>query len=63
MSTKNEKITIDADSANQLFNVTSKLADLLEHLIESRGNYRDEFKKGLKKSISEMRAGKLKKYV
>ncbi len=44
-----------------MFRISADLADMLEDILESRGNYSPEFLKGLKLSLKQAKIGKSQK--
>ncbi len=56
---KNQKsVKLPVGETRRLFSVVSGLADSLEDILESRGDYNSEFLSGLSKSLSELKSGK-----
>lgn len=63
LATKNKfEITLDgANKIRRLFEVGSEITELAEDVLDELGEYTDEFLQGIRKSIKEAKAGKLKK--
>jgi hypothetical protein len=59
--TKVSQLILAPKEAYRLFERATLLADALEDVMESHGSYSKEFTKGLKLSLSDAKAGKLKK--
>ena len=53
-------VTLQADKVRQLFALSSSLADYTEDILESQGDYADEFISGLNQSLKEAEEGKLR---
>lgn len=52
-------ITLDRKEMQRLFFASCVLTDVIEDILESRGEYSKEFLNGLKKSFKEVREGKI----
>ncbi|MBI3588958.1 MAG: hypothetical protein HY093_00890 [Candidatus Liptonbacteria bacterium] len=50
---------LGVNEVRKLFLVSSNLTDLLEDILESKGEYSTEFLSGLKKSLNEFKSGKV----
>ena len=55
------QLTLAPKEAYRLFRISADLADMLEDILESRGNYSPEFLKGLKLSLKQAKIGKSQK--
>ena len=51
--------SIKNQELNLVFAMSIKLADAVENILESHAEYRDEFLRGLKKSLKQSKEGKL----
>jgi cyclopropane fatty-acyl-phospholipid synthase-like methyltransferase len=58
---RSSSLTFDTKKARRLFELSTELADFAEDILESRQEYSKEFVRGLRRSLKEARAGKLKK--
>ena len=52
-------LTLDRGEIQRLFFASSVLTDVIEDILESRGEYSKEFLNGLKKSFKEVTEGKI----
>lgn len=52
------KVTLKPQELRRFFTITSELADLAEDILERRGEYSEEFLRGLNKSLKEAHEGK-----
>lgn len=60
LKVKTPQLMLAPKEAYQLFERATNLADALEDIMESHGSYSNEFIKGLKLSMKQSQAGKLK---
>lgn len=52
-----QTINVDLDQIRRLFALSAQLADSAEDILESRGEYSDEFVSGLRQSLAEAAQG------
>ena len=53
-------INVDLEQIRRLFTLSTQLADSAEDILESRGEYSDEFVSGLRQSLTDASQGNVK---